>query len=381
MRRALISAAAVLAALSVATATAAEAGAATPAEASELGRQAYQYGFPLLDLLRIRREETSVPCPDGRGNAPVNHLANAARFATPDDRTVVAPNTDTLYSIAHLDLGKGPVILRHPDMGKRFFDFELVDPYTNVIGYVGTRTTGSERGRFAIAWNERPGEVEAERPGDQVEVPAGLADRADAGRRRGRPARRLQADEPLPADEAEREPLRPARRLLPGQGRAGHLPDADRRPRVRHLAQPGAGEEPAAEARRPDPRASWRRSASAPASPPRTPASRPTSSPRSTRGSSGRRRTCRPRRGSRSSSDSVAAQGWITAGRQHRRLRHRLRLPGPDRDRRDRREHAGGGDVPGRARRLRRQPARRLPLLPDGLPRPTGCRRRATSGR
>ena len=155
MRRALVSAAAVLAVLAVSPA--AEASAPSPTEAEQLGRQAYQYGFPLLDLLRIRREETSVPCPDGRGNAPVNHIANAAKFATPADRTVVAPNTDTLYSIAHLDLGKGPVILRHPDMGKRFFDFELVDPYTNVIGYVGTRTTGSEHGRFAIAWNEAPG--------------------------------------------------------------------------------------------------------------------------------------------------------------------------------------------------------------------------------
>ena len=119
--------------------------------------QAYDYGFPLLDSLRIRREETSVPCPDGRGNAPVNHFANASRFATPDDRTVVAPNTDTLYSIAHLDLGKGPVVIRHPDMGKRFFDFELLDPYTNVIGYVGTRTTGEDAGRFAVTWKGAKG--------------------------------------------------------------------------------------------------------------------------------------------------------------------------------------------------------------------------------
>ncbi len=30
--------------------------------------------------------------------------------------------------------------------------FELVDPYTNVIGYVGTRTTGAGSGQFAITW-------------------------------------------------------------------------------------------------------------------------------------------------------------------------------------------------------------------------------------
>ena len=134
-------------------------------QARDLGKQAYDYGFPLLDMLRIRHEMTSVPCPDGRGNAPLNTLANASKFATPNDRTVVAPNTDTLYSLSQLDLRKGPVILRHPDMGDRFFDFELVDPYTNVIGYVGTRTTGSDHGRFAIVWNGAKKKV---KPGIEV---------------------------------------------------------------------------------------------------------------------------------------------------------------------------------------------------------------------
>ena len=96
---------------------------------------------------------------------PVNHFSNAKKFATPEDREVVAPNTDTLYSLSHLDLKKGPVVLRHPDMGKRFFDFELVDPYTNVIDYVGTRTTGSKAGQFAISWNGREGLEEEAREG------------------------------------------------------------------------------------------------------------------------------------------------------------------------------------------------------------------------
>jgi hypothetical protein len=65
---------------------------------------------------------------------------------------VVAPNVDTLYSIAHLDLSRGLVVLSHPDMGHRYFVFELLDPYTNVIGYIGSRTTGSAGGRFAISW-------------------------------------------------------------------------------------------------------------------------------------------------------------------------------------------------------------------------------------
>ncbi len=152
--------AAVLSVLAV-TAPTAEAGLAspTPQQADSLGRQAYRYGLPLLEFSRVRREQTSVACPDGKGNSPVNTFSNAKQFPSPDDRTVVAPNTDTLYSIAHLDLGHGPIVLSHPNMGDRYFSFELLDPYTNVIDFIGTRETGSKAGRFAISWKGKPGKA------------------------------------------------------------------------------------------------------------------------------------------------------------------------------------------------------------------------------
>ncbi len=127
------------------------------AQASALGQQAYLYGFPLLEFLRVRSTQTSVRCPDHQGDAPVNSFSNANQFANPSERTIVAPNVDTLYSIAHLDLGSGPVVLSHPTMGHRYFVFQLLDPYTNVIGYVGSRTTGSRAGRFAITWVKHQG--------------------------------------------------------------------------------------------------------------------------------------------------------------------------------------------------------------------------------
>ena len=124
----------------------------------ELGREAYRYGIPLLEFLRIRREMTSVKRHDGRGNAPVNALAQRARLRQAErPRRWSLPTTDTLYSLAQLDLGKGPIVLSHPGMGRRYFGFQFVDPYTNVIGYVGTRTTGTNAGRFQIAWTGKPG--------------------------------------------------------------------------------------------------------------------------------------------------------------------------------------------------------------------------------
>ncbi|GIK77878.1 MAG: DUF1214 domain-containing protein [Thermoleophilia bacterium] len=136
----------------------------TPERAAELGRRAWIYGFPLLEFARVRKEQTSVACPDRRGNAPLNSFSNAPTFPSPESRTVVAPNTDTLYSIAHLDLGHGPIVLGHPGMGRRYFSLQLLDPYTNVIGFIGSRATGPKAGRFAIAWREKPARTKPRMP-------------------------------------------------------------------------------------------------------------------------------------------------------------------------------------------------------------------------
>lgn len=135
----------------------------TAAEAEALGAQAYDYGFPLLEFLRVRREQTSVRCPDGKGDAPVNSFSNARRFADASERTVVAPNTDTLYSIAHLDLGDGPILLGHPRMGKRYYGFELIDPYTNVIAIPGQREDGGAAASIQVRWRKHGEGVAAPR--------------------------------------------------------------------------------------------------------------------------------------------------------------------------------------------------------------------------
>ena len=129
--------------------------AVNPVRTADLGVQAYVYGLPLMEFLRVRTTMTSVSCVSDRG-APVNVFTHYGSFRRPGDRTIVSPTVDTLTSIAHLDLGDGPVVLSHPDMGDRYFVFQLLDPYTNTVAYVGSRTTGSKAGRFAITWTGAP---------------------------------------------------------------------------------------------------------------------------------------------------------------------------------------------------------------------------------
>jgi len=116
-----------------------------------MGKEAYLYGFPLNEFNLIRKADLKL-------SAPLNVLANAQQLATPAAQGVVAPNTDTLYSLAQIDLGKGPVVLKVPKMDhglfdRRYWTFEFVEPYTNVVGYIGSRLNGSAGGTWALEWS------------------------------------------------------------------------------------------------------------------------------------------------------------------------------------------------------------------------------------
>ena len=129
-----------------------------PIRAAIYAAQAFIYGYPLMEYERVR----SVVGPD------LNKLFNLTEFANPDvDPIWMAigggkrPNVDTFYSVAELDLADGPVVLSIPDMGDRYFSWQLTDPYTNVSGYIGSNWTGPGPGEYAITWTGGP----------QVDVP------------------------------------------------------------------------------------------------------------------------------------------------------------------------------------------------------------------
>lgn len=130
-----------------------------PVRAAVLAGQAYIYGYPLMEFERVRQ---TVP--------DLNTIYSLTSFANPDVDPIwkaigggKRPNTDTFYSLAELDLSSGPVVLSIPDMGTRYFSFQLTDPYTNVADYIGSRTTGVGTGKFAIVWSDGPqGDIPAD---------------------------------------------------------------------------------------------------------------------------------------------------------------------------------------------------------------------------
>jgi hypothetical protein len=130
-----------------------------------LGVQGYIFAFPWVYLSVLRYLwVTQKPKNDMTPYAALNHFYHSRRIATAEYRDGGSPNNDTFYSIAWLDVGIEPVILTHPDMGERYFTFEIASMTSDNFAYVGKRTTGSKAGHFAICgpnWEgELPSDVE-----------------------------------------------------------------------------------------------------------------------------------------------------------------------------------------------------------------------------
>lgn len=131
----------------------------TPAEARAIAKEAYIYGYPMVDSYRILHAyfvDTANPEYRGRWN----ELFNTARVYTPADKAVQTPNSDTPYSMIGLDLRAEPMVLTVPQIEKdRYFSIQLVDAYTFNFAYLGSRATGNNGGSFLIAGPDWSGET------------------------------------------------------------------------------------------------------------------------------------------------------------------------------------------------------------------------------
>lgn len=122
-----------------------------------LGVQAFIYGFPYIYLPQIRYKWTNIKSESPHApHIAINSFWRASKMITSDYKDGGSPNNDTFYAIGILDLTEGPVILEHPDMGDRYFTFELADMSSDNFDYIGKRATGSKAGKFLIYhkdWN------------------------------------------------------------------------------------------------------------------------------------------------------------------------------------------------------------------------------------
>jgi hypothetical protein len=123
----------------------------TPAEARAIAKDAYVYGYPIVDSYRIQHAYF-VDRQNPEFKAPWNEIRNIPRVFTPEDKAVQTPNSDTPYSMAGLDLRAEPIVLTVPAIEKeRYLSVQLIDLYTHNFDYIGSRATGNDGGSFLIA--------------------------------------------------------------------------------------------------------------------------------------------------------------------------------------------------------------------------------------
>ena len=75
-------------------------------EAVAIATDAYIYGYPLVTMEITRRVITNVAM--ARGNYAPGQFAKMRTYPSPSDKEVTAPNADTLYTLAWLDVSRSP---------------------------------------------------------------------------------------------------------------------------------------------------------------------------------------------------------------------------------------------------------------------------------
>lgn len=118
-------------------------------EAVPLGVEAYIYGYPLVTMEITRRVMTNVEEPDGT-RAPMGQFVRMREYPSASFRDVTAPNADTLYTTAWLDVGQEPWVLSLPEADDRYYLFPMLDGWTEVFQVPGKRTTGTGPQAYAI---------------------------------------------------------------------------------------------------------------------------------------------------------------------------------------------------------------------------------------
>ncbi|MGK7062696.1 DUF1254 domain-containing protein [Bradyrhizobium sp. 1050_B9_N1_2] len=140
----------------------ANAQAVTPEEARQIAEGAYIYGYSLITTDVTRVQMSNVPKVEGL-TAPTGQFINIPRYPPADYRGVSAPNADTLYSLGWLDLTE-PQVFSHPDMGNRYYLFELTDLWMSDSESSPSRRTADGKAANYLFTG----------PGWKGEVPAGM---------------------------------------------------------------------------------------------------------------------------------------------------------------------------------------------------------------
>lgn len=110
--------------------------------------EAYVYAYPAV-IFELTRRTYLNPSKDGSKIPKTNTFHHNTVLADASFKNVVAPNIDTVYSQAWLDLSEGALILEKPELD-RYVSIAFLDAYTNCEHLIGTGGDGNQAERYLI---------------------------------------------------------------------------------------------------------------------------------------------------------------------------------------------------------------------------------------
>lgn len=131
-----------------------------PEYAKTIGRMAYVWGWPMVNMINRRTTITQVPEP-GRLNsvlpvAPRGRVGMLSDYIDPGQTFVTCPNQDVVYGLGFFSLDEEPVVAEVPDFGDRFWVYAMYDARTDQVAEIG-KPYGTKPGFYLIAGTKSPG--------------------------------------------------------------------------------------------------------------------------------------------------------------------------------------------------------------------------------
>ncbi len=113
-----------------------------------IGMAAFVWGYPLVETVRTCRLQTQAHAGHAvTWRSAIDRVHHAAHAATADDRDVVTPANDLLYTTGWIHLANGPRLLHVPSAQAhhgRYFVLALYDAWTNNFANPGAGTSPPE---------------------------------------------------------------------------------------------------------------------------------------------------------------------------------------------------------------------------------------------
>ena len=107
-------------------------------------------------------------------HAPMGQMIRMRTYPAVDNHCCAAPNADTLYTEAWLDVSQEPWVLSIPDMGNRYYIMPMLDGYSEVLSVASPATTGYKAADLRHYRSRLDGDSAARRDGSQISHRDGL---------------------------------------------------------------------------------------------------------------------------------------------------------------------------------------------------------------